>query len=377
MTTGPRGRLIASTIATVQEHGVHAAGLSELLKRSNASRNSLYQHFPAGKGELVETAARIVSRVVYSHVSVAAEALAQAPSVSRWLDELFAFWRDPLESSEYREGSFMMAAALDELDPAVQAAAGQAFTEWTDRLAAGLVAAGAAPHAADALAGVLLSVIEGAILQSRALKSAHPFDDARTQLTLLLEHQLPPRPTHPHRDGITTAPDNPTPTAHGDDTPAHFLVLWGGGPGAAPGSRPGWPWADGLWTDRLQARWLGRRPWSMRRRTSERRTRMKAQTAAKTTPITKIEIWMKPPSRSNTCRPRLNGSAHDRRCRPAPRIISTARPTRHATDHQARPPPTDATTGSASRTVIASSTSAPAITPRRPFHGSAAGGGTS
>ncbi|WP_280335053.1 TetR/AcrR family transcriptional regulator [Nocardia wallacei] len=221
MTTGPRGRLIASTIATVQEHGVHAAGLSELLKRSNASRNSLYQHFPAGKGELVETAARIVSRVVYSHVSVAAEALAQAPSVSRWLDELFAFWRDPLESSEYREGSFMMAAALDELDPAVQAAAGQAFTEWTDRLAAGLVAAGAAPHAADALAGVLLSVIEGAILQSRALKSAHPFDDARTQLTLLLEHQLPPRPTNPHRDGITTAPDNPTPTAHGDDTPAH------------------------------------------------------------------------------------------------------------------------------------------------------------
>lgn len=207
MTTGPRGRLIASTIATVQVHGVHAAGLSELLKRSNASRNSLYQHFPAGKGELVETAARIVSRVVYSHVSTAAEALAQAPSVSRWLDELFAFWREPLESSEYREGSFMMAAALHELDPAVQATAGQAFTEWTDRLAAGLVAAGAAPHTADALAGVLLSVIEGAILQSRALKSARPFDDARTQLTLLLEHQLPHRPTHPGRDNGTAVLD--------------------------------------------------------------------------------------------------------------------------------------------------------------------------
>ncbi|BCK57130.1 hypothetical protein NWFMUON74_49020 [Nocardia wallacei] len=68
---------------------------------------------------------------------------------------------------------------------------------------------------------MLLSVIEGAILQSRALKSAHPFDDARTQLTLLLEHQLPPRPTHPHRDGNTTAPDNATHTAHGGDTPAH------------------------------------------------------------------------------------------------------------------------------------------------------------
>ncbi|GAB2692150.1 TetR/AcrR family transcriptional regulator [Nocardia thraciensis] len=190
MTAGPRTRLIASTIATVQEHGVHAAGLSELLKRSNASRNSLYQHFPSGKGELVETATRIVSRVVYSHVSVTADALATAPTPEQWLDALFAFWRDPLEASDYREGSFMMAAALDELDPAVQSVAGQAFTEWTDRLARGLVAAGVPVETASSLAGLLLSAIEGAIVQSRALKSPRPFDDARAHLTVLLHHHL-------------------------------------------------------------------------------------------------------------------------------------------------------------------------------------------
>lgn len=117
MTAGPRARLIAATIGTVQEHGVHAAGLSELLKRGNASRNSLYQHFPAGKTELVETAARIVSRLVYSHVSAMADALVKAPTVEGWLDELFGFWREALETSDYRAGSFMMAAALDELNP--------------------------------------------------------------------------------------------------------------------------------------------------------------------------------------------------------------------------------------------------------------------
>ncbi|MFI1919496.1 TetR/AcrR family transcriptional regulator [Nocardia sp. NPDC020380] len=191
MTAGPRARLIASTITTVQEHGVHAAGLSELLKRSNASRNSLYQHFPSGKGELVETAAKIVSRIVYTHVSKMADALATAPTVEGWLDDLLAFWRNQLETSEYRAGSFMMAAALDELDPSVQSAAGQAFAEWTARLADGLVAAGMKPQTACSVAGVLLSVIEGAIVQSRALKSLHPFDDARTQLAILLSHQLP------------------------------------------------------------------------------------------------------------------------------------------------------------------------------------------
>ncbi|MCZ4557739.1 TetR/AcrR family transcriptional repressor of lmrAB and yxaGH operons [Rhodococcus sp. PvR044] len=191
MTTArPRARLLSSTIATVQELGVNAAGLTELLKRSNASRNSLYQHFPAGKGQLVETATRIVSRVVHSHVSVMAEKLASAPSVEQWLDELFAFWREPLESSEYRLGSFMMAAALDEQNPAVQAAAGQAFTDWTSRLADGMVAAGIEEAAARSMAGLLLSVIEGAIVQSRALESSQPFVDARAQLSVLMGHHL-------------------------------------------------------------------------------------------------------------------------------------------------------------------------------------------
>lgn len=186
----PRARLLTSTIAAVQEYGVHAAGLTELLKRSNASRNSLYQHFPGGKGQLVETAARIVSRVVHSHLAVMADKLESTPSVSQWLDELFAFWLEPLESSEYRLGSFMMAAALDESDSAVQAAAGHAFDEWTARLAAGMETAGMDASTARSTAGLLLSVIEGAIVQSRALESSRPFADAHTQLRVLLEHHL-------------------------------------------------------------------------------------------------------------------------------------------------------------------------------------------
>lgn len=189
-TPRPRARLLTSTIAAVQEYGVHAAGLSELLKRSNASRNSLYQHFPAGKGQLVETAAKIVTRVVHSHIAVMADKLATTSSVSGWLDELFAFWLEPLESSDYRLGSFMMAAALDESDSAVQAAAGHAFTEWAARLAAGMEAAGLDADTARSAAGVLLSVVEGAIVQSRALESSRPFADAHEQVRVLLEHHL-------------------------------------------------------------------------------------------------------------------------------------------------------------------------------------------
>ncbi len=55
--TGPRARLIESAIQLVREQGVHAAGLAALLDRGKASRNSLYQHFPEGKSELVASPA--------------------------------------------------------------------------------------------------------------------------------------------------------------------------------------------------------------------------------------------------------------------------------------------------------------------------------
>jgi TetR/AcrR family transcriptional regulator, lmrAB and yxaGH operons repressor len=193
MAAGPRARLIEHTISTVQEHGVHASSLSELLERSRTSRNSLYQHFPSGKGELVQTAARIVARLVYSHVSAMADALQTAPSAQQWLTDLLAFWRVPLEKSDYTAGSFMMAAALDELDPAVQSIAGQAFAEWTARLADGIVATGIERATAVSLAGFLLTTIEGTIVHSRALKSAHPFDQAVTQLTILFTVHLSER----------------------------------------------------------------------------------------------------------------------------------------------------------------------------------------
>ncbi|MEV6767516.1 TetR/AcrR family transcriptional regulator [Nocardia sp. NPDC051030] len=192
MTAGPRTRLIASTIAVVQEQGVHAAGLAELLKRSNASRNSLYQHFPAGKSELVENAARIVSRIVNSHIVRADETMRATGSLESWLAELIRFWRAPLESSEYREGSFMMAAALAEADPNVQAVAGQAFTEWTGQIAKSLSRAGFSDDEAHSLAGFILTAIEGAIIQARALKSVRPMDDAQRHLTALLRYYATP-----------------------------------------------------------------------------------------------------------------------------------------------------------------------------------------
>ncbi|MBH0776000.1 TetR/AcrR family transcriptional regulator [Nocardia bovistercoris] len=182
MTAGPRERLIDGAIDLVREHGVHGAGLAALLDRSRASRNSLYQHFPFGKGELVE-AATVVAGERMSAVIAKVTATGEP---AQWLSALTGWWRIGLEASGYRAGCPIVGAALAESEPAVQAAAAAAFADWTRRLAHALAGTGMPVERAESLAGFVVSALEGAIIQSRALKSTRPLDDLETTLAPLL-----------------------------------------------------------------------------------------------------------------------------------------------------------------------------------------------
>lgn len=186
MGVGPRERLIAEAITLVSERGVHGAGMAELLARSNASRNSLYQHFPRGKGELVETSTRTAG----AQLATAIDAICSRGTPQHWLSALVEGWKGVLQSSRFASGCPIMAAALDSAEPDVQTAAGDAFADWTRRLADALTAAGFPAGNSVSFARFAVSALEGAILQSRAMRSVQPLDDVTTQLTLLFDHHM-------------------------------------------------------------------------------------------------------------------------------------------------------------------------------------------
>ncbi|WP_051021256.1 TetR/AcrR family transcriptional regulator [Nocardia araoensis] len=186
MTAGPRTRLIESAIELVREQGVHAAGLAALLERGNASRNSLYQHFPAGKSELVEAATRVAG----ARIGEVIDKVTAAPP-RRWFDSLIGWWVGALEKTGYRAGCPIVGAALAESEPRVQAAAGEVFDAWHERLGAALLEAGMPAPEARSFSSFVFSAMEGAIVQARAMKSTQPLEDAQRHLTMLLEHYLP------------------------------------------------------------------------------------------------------------------------------------------------------------------------------------------
>lgn len=180
----PRERLLDATITSLRRHGVQGTGVADLLDASGTARQSIYQHFPGGKAELVAAATRSAGDFI---------ARADGPAEPHaHLDRRIDWWVGQLERHDYALGCPVAAAALAGSEfPEVVAAAAEVFDDWTRALAALLVEAGAEPGPAAALARFQISAIEGAIMTARALRTVQPLEDLRTHLHRLVDDLLP------------------------------------------------------------------------------------------------------------------------------------------------------------------------------------------
>jgi TetR/AcrR family transcriptional regulator, lmrAB and yxaGH operons repressor len=177
---GPRDRLIATAIAMVQERGVHATGLSDLLRRSTAARNSIYQHFPGGKTELMVAVTDFAGSATAARIDALAETASTPADV---VSGIIAQWIGLMEKRNFDTGCPIAAAALAGPDePEITAAAAGAFSLLRERISASLVRDGSDLEPATALASFAVSAIEGALLQARALRSVQPLRDVETEL---------------------------------------------------------------------------------------------------------------------------------------------------------------------------------------------------
>jgi len=203
MTAGPRERLIDSTIALIRRRGVHATGLTDLLNHSGTARQSIYQHFPGGKAELVEHATKEAGRQMVDLLDTFED------DPITMLDGLISWWEQEMTTTGYTSGCPVVAAALSPTP-----AAGRAFAAWENRFTGVLVRAGIPQPAATSLATLTLSALEGAIVLTKAAASTRPLNDIRTQLTVLLKSQLPAKS------------ETPTPQATPEPTPIRAAPSW-------------------------------------------------------------------------------------------------------------------------------------------------------
>ncbi|MEU4066994.1 TetR/AcrR family transcriptional regulator [Streptomyces wedmorensis] len=191
-------RLAESMLELIQRHGYSGTGLNAVVEHAGAPKGSLYFHFPQGKEELGEravelAAARFGSLVTGSSTGTAAvTATASAPAtvgevLGRVIDELAGI----LEGSDFQLGCPVSVVTLEmgAESERLRGACADAFESWIAPVSELLVAHGRPRTVARALATAVVSMVEGAVIVSRAQRSTDPLRCAGQAIDVLLAAQ--------------------------------------------------------------------------------------------------------------------------------------------------------------------------------------------
>jgi AcrR family transcriptional regulator len=201
-TRGPRERMVFSAAQLIRRDGVTATGMREVAAHAQAPRGSLQYYFPGGKEQLVNEAVDWAGRYAGNRVTRFLDALAE-PSPSTLFAAMVGQWTEEFESAGFGSGCPVAAATVDCADSteSTRDAAAAAFAGWTGPVARALTELGVPQQRSGALATVMISALEGAILIARAERDVRALTVVARELGPLLDGCVTTAEREPDRRG--------------------------------------------------------------------------------------------------------------------------------------------------------------------------------
>jgi TetR/AcrR family transcriptional repressor of lmrAB and yxaGH operons len=186
-----RGRLLRTAEVLFRRQGYAATGVKQLLDTSGTVAGSMYHHFPGGKSEI---AVAVVQQAGRDIEALLRESLAKSGTRAA-LSRFISWLADSMRASDGLAGCPIAPVAIESptAGEPVRAEAAAQFASWTEAITAQLRAEGHTADKADALALVLLSALEGALLLGRTAKDTAALEALRRSLDTLV-----PEPTGDH-----------------------------------------------------------------------------------------------------------------------------------------------------------------------------------
>jgi TetR/AcrR family transcriptional regulator, transcriptional repressor for nem operon len=173
-----RERLLEAARELFFEKGYTATGLAEILERADAKSGSFYHFFESKEALLQSVLERYVETL---HPVLLAPIYARVSDPLERVFALLAKYREVLVATSFAYACPIGRVAL-EVDPEMERVhrkVAENFAAWTNAVRANLEAARDRFDETvdmERLATFILTVMEGAVMQSRAYKSVAPFD---------------------------------------------------------------------------------------------------------------------------------------------------------------------------------------------------------
>jgi AcrR family transcriptional regulator len=180
--------MVFSAAQLIRRDGVVSTGMREVAAHAGAPRGSLQHYFPGGKEQLVNEAVGWAGRYAGNRVARFLAALPE-PTPGGLFAAMVRQWTDEYEAGGFAGGCPVAAATVDCSESAVSTreAAAAAFAAWTGPVARALVDMGVPEERADALATLMISALEGAILIARAERDVRALTTVARELGPVLD----------------------------------------------------------------------------------------------------------------------------------------------------------------------------------------------
>jgi AcrR family transcriptional regulator len=180
--------MVFSAAQLIRREGVASTGMREVAAHARAPRGSLQHYFPGGKEQLVNEAVGWAGRYAGNRVARFLAALPE-PTPSGLFAEMVRQWTDEYRTAGFAGGCPVAAATVDcaESTVSTREAASAAFTTWNGSVARALADMGVPEERAAALATLMISALEGAILIARAERDVRALTTVSRELGPLLD----------------------------------------------------------------------------------------------------------------------------------------------------------------------------------------------
>jgi len=182
-----------SSAELFRRQGYTGTGVKQIAAMARAPFGSLYHFFPGGKEQLGEEVIRS-SGALYLELF---ETIAlQAPDTVTAVADFFSGAAETLRETDYADACPIATVALEvaSTNEPLRRATADVFESWMEAATGYLAAAGIAPDAARALAFSMLSLLEGAFVFSRAMRSTEPLEAAGASAAAAVRCALPIAP---------------------------------------------------------------------------------------------------------------------------------------------------------------------------------------
>lgn len=181
--------IIQTAAELLQIQGYHGTGINEIVEKSKSPKGSIYHYFKAGKDEIVDEALRYSGSEIANLLKAAAE---HSKNAEDFIEIIYDGYCSSLQNSNYTKGCPVAATALEVsgFNAALSDTVRKIYKEWNEIITDFLLNSNAAAKKksdAEQTAGVLISLMEGALLSARIQKSLKPMKDAKNVSLSLLK----------------------------------------------------------------------------------------------------------------------------------------------------------------------------------------------